>query len=51
MADPEDGRDDDSADEKLRKYRAKRSADRTPEPFGGEAVRPFRPTRSSRPRL
>jgi bifunctional non-homologous end joining protein LigD len=31
-------RKDDSADEKLRKYRAKRSADRTPEPFGGEAV-------------
>ena len=27
-----------SADDKLEKYRAKRSADRTPEPFGGEAV-------------
>jgi bifunctional non-homologous end joining protein LigD len=38
MPDQEDRRDDDSAGEKLRKYRAKRSADRTPEPFGGEAV-------------
>ena len=38
MPDQEDRSDGDSADEKLRKYRAKRSADRTPEPFGGEAV-------------
>jgi len=38
MADEPEEKDADSADEKLRKYRAKRSADRTPEPFGGEAV-------------
>jgi len=38
MADEPEETADDSADEKLKKYRAKRSADRTPEPFGGEAV-------------
>jgi bifunctional non-homologous end joining protein LigD len=38
MPDREDRGDDDAADAKLRQYRAKRSADRTPEPFGGEAV-------------
>ena len=38
MPDQPDRGDDDSADQKLRPYRAKRSADRTPEPFGGEAV-------------
>ena len=32
-AEPQDG---DGAAERLGKYRAKRSADRTPEPFGGE---------------
>ncbi|HUL79687.1 MAG TPA: ATP-dependent DNA ligase, partial [Vicinamibacteria bacterium] len=29
--------DDDAAGDRLRAYRAKRSADRTPEPFGGAA--------------
>jgi bifunctional non-homologous end joining protein LigD len=38
MADEPDEAKPASADEKLKAYRAKRSADRTPEPFGGEAV-------------
>jgi bifunctional non-homologous end joining protein LigD len=34
----EPDRPDDGAGERLRAYRAKRSADRTPEPFGGEGA-------------
>ncbi len=37
MREPEP-RDGDGAAERLEKYRAKRSADRTPEPFGGEVA-------------
>jgi len=36
MPDEPEPRDGDGAAERLGKYRAKRSADRTPEPFGGE---------------
>jgi len=36
MPDEPEPRDGDGATERLGKYRAKRSADRTPEPFGGE---------------
>jgi bifunctional non-homologous end joining protein LigD len=38
MSDEPDRPDDDTAGERLRAYRAKRSADRTPEPFGGAAA-------------
>jgi bifunctional non-homologous end joining protein LigD len=38
MSDEPDRPGDDDAGERLRAYRAKRSADRTPEPFGGEAA-------------
>jgi bifunctional non-homologous end joining protein LigD len=38
MPDEPDRPADDTAGEPLREYRAKRSADRTPEPFGGEAA-------------
>jgi len=38
MADEPERSEDDAGGEPLRQYRSKRSADRTPEPFGGEAA-------------
>jgi bifunctional non-homologous end joining protein LigD len=40
MADEPERPPDDTEGERLRRYRDKRSADRTPEPFGGEATTP-----------